>query len=325
MRQVGSLPSEAEAKRFTAFLITQQISAQAEQTPSGAWVVWSRDENDLQQAKQELAKFQENPNDTRYQGVEQQAQTLQKEAAERQQQLQKNVVQVRKDWGRTAGAGPNRKRPITLTLMGVAIVASFAGNFGNTPNGMIYSRLRFVEADTPQERVLAVGDPLRSIQQGQIWRLVTPIFLHGDPIHLVFNMLWMYQLGGILEWLLGPRKLLGLVLATAIFSNLAQALTPPGIGIPFNWNGEPTLLLDIGGSPFFVGMSGVVYALFGYVLVKSKFDPGCGLVLRQSTVIIMLAWLVLCMTPLISGIANMGHLSGLVVGAAIAYLPLLRR
>ena len=86
MRQVGSLPSEAEAKRFTAFLITQQISAQAAQTPSGAWVVWSRDENDLQQAKQELAKFQENPNDTRYQGVEQQAQTLQKEAAERQQQ-----------------------------------------------------------------------------------------------------------------------------------------------------------------------------------------------------------------------------------------------
>ena len=324
MRQVGSLPTEAEAKRFTAYLITKEISALAEQSPSGAWIVWSRNENDLSAAKSELARFIENPNAAIYQGVEEQALSLQRQQAERQQKLHKNVVQVRNDWSRSHG--PNRKRPITFTLMGVAIVASLAGNFGQQqPRGMIYSRLMFVEADSLEDRIQALSDPLASIKQGQVWRLITPIFLHGSPIHLIFNMIMMYQLGGIVEWIRGPRNFLGIVLATAVFSNLAQALTPPGIGIPFNWNGEPTLLLNIGGSPFFVGMSGVVYALFGYVLIKSKFDPSSGLVLRQSAVIFLLVWLVLCMTPLIPGIANMGHLAGLVSGGVIAYVSVLRR
>lgn len=324
MRQVGSLSSEADARRFTAYLITKEISALAEPTNNGGWIVWSRNENDLEQAKLELARFQENPHDKIYEGVEEQALTLQRQKAEQQQQRQKNLMQVRNDWSRSGGA--NRKRPITLTLMGVAVVASLWGNFGQSQSqNSVYNRLMFVQANTVEAKIQALNDPLASIKQGQVWRLITPIFLHGDTIHLIFNMIMMYQLGGIVEWIRGPRNFLGIVLATALFSNLAQALTPPGIGIPFNWNGEPTLLLNIGGSPFFVGMSGVVYALFGYVLIKSKFDPSSGLVLRQSAVIFLLVWLVLCMTPIIPGIANMGHLAGLVSGAAIAYIPLLRR
>lgn len=317
MRQVGSLPTESEAKRFTAYLITKDISALAEETQGGGWIVWSRNENDLPVAKTELEKFKEDPTSAVYDGVEQHASSIQQQEAERHEKIRKNVVQVRGRWSRGGGV-PSRKRPITLTLMGVAIVASLIGNFGmgSGPN-FVYDRLQFAPNSTIEEVAAALSDPLVMIKRGQVWRLITPIFLHGDAIHLVFNMVMMYQLGGIVEWMRGPRRYLAIVLGSALLSNMAQALTPPGVGIPN--------MIDIGGSPFFVGMSGVVYALFGYVLIKSKFDPNSGIRLRQSAIIILLAWLVLCMTPLIPRVANMGHLSGLIVGAVIAYIPLLRR
>ena len=51
MRQVGTLPSETQARRFAVWLVAQRIEAHAEQEQSG-WVVWVRDEDQL--AKQEV-------------------------------------------------------------------------------------------------------------------------------------------------------------------------------------------------------------------------------------------------------------------------------
>ena len=67
----------------------------------------------------------------------------------------------------------------------------------------------------------------------------------------------------------------------------------------------------------------MVYGLFGYAWMKSIFDPQPGFHLSQVTVIILMAWLVLCMTPAIGNIANVAHVVGLVVGAAFGYLPIL--
>ena len=84
------------------------------------------------------------------------------------------------------------------------------------------------------------------------------------------------------------------VLITAIISNLSEYLVT---------------------GPFFGGMSGVVYALFGYVWIKSKFDPGDGLFIDQSTAIILLAWFFLCFTMPVGtlsggGVANFAHAGG---------------
>ena len=81
----------------------------------------------------------------------------------------------------------------------------------------------------------------------------------------------------------------------------------------------------LGGWPFFGGMSGVVYGLFGYAWMKSTFDPQAGFRLSQITVIILMAWLVLCMTSAVGSVANVAHVVGLVVGAAFGYLPILWR
>ena len=52
-----------------------------------------------------------------------------------------------------------------------------------------------------------------SIQAGQVWRLVTPVFLHADlgsnPLHLLFNMLMLFDLGTLVERRLGSWRVCG--------------------------------------------------------------------------------------------------------------------
>jgi GlpG protein len=69
-------------------------------------------------------------------------------------------------------------------------------------------------------------------------------------------------------------------------------------------------------------MSGVVFALFGYIWMKSLHEPEQGMFVHPNTVTIMLFWLVLCMTGLVGPIANAAHVAGLVVGVVFGVFRL---
>ena len=71
---------------------------------------------------------------------------------------------------------------------------------------------------------------------------------------------------------------------------------------------------------FFLGMSGVVYALFGYIWMKGLYQPEQGMILHPNTITIMLFWLVLCMTGFVGPIANAAHFMGLAAGVAFGVL-----
>lgn len=60
------------------------------------------------------------------------------------------------------------------------------------------------------------------IFQGQWYRLVTSMFLHGGIDHLFNNMLLLYFLGEVLERKLGKLKYLGLYFSTGIIANLVS-------------------------------------------------------------------------------------------------------
>lgn len=140
---------------------------------------------------------------------------------------------------------------------------------------------------------------LPEIREGQVWRLVTPIFLHFNVLHLVFNMLWLWELGGMIERNQSHWSLLWLVLAFAVGSNLAQyAMSGPAFG----------------------GMSGVVYGLLGYAWIRGHFDPRSALFVPQPIVIMMVAWFVICLTGLLGPIANTAHGVGLALGMAWGWL-----
>jgi GlpG protein len=59
----------------------------------------------------------------------------------------------------------------------------------------------------------------------------------------------------------------------------------------------------------------VVYALFGYVWMKAKFQPTSGFHLDKQTVLWMVGWFVLCLTGALGNIGNVAHGVGFAVGA----------
>lgn len=184
----------------------------------------------------------------------------------------------------------SQSRPpiLTIVLIGLSVLASLAPLAGST--GALEPLL-----------IASPGSQgLPEVMRGEVWRLVTPIFVHFGFLHILFNMMWLWDLGGALERRKGPLFLGAFVLATGIASNLAQYL--------------------ITGSPLFGGMSGVVYGLLGYVWMQGRFNPDFGIALHQSTVVMMLGWYVLCWTGLLGPIANWAHTAGLLVGVAWGFL-----
>ncbi|MGV8837005.1 rhomboid family intramembrane serine protease [Cellvibrio sp.] len=143
-----------------------------------------------------------------------------------------------------------------------------------------------------------------SLARGEIWRLLTPAFLHFGIFHVLFNSLWMWDLGRRLEFFLGRWHFLLFFVITAVASNVVQ----------YVWSGSAN----------FGGMSGVVYALVGFIAVRQRLAPHPLVTVPPALIGFMLFWLVLCMTGavdyFISGsVANAAHVGGLVAGAIYAF------
>ncbi|MFZ6693204.1 rhomboid family intramembrane serine protease [Undibacterium sp. SXout20W] len=141
---------------------------------------------------------------------------------------------------------------------------------------------------------------LSDVMHGQLWRLVTPMFIHFGIMHLVFNLMWVWDLGRLIENKKGAGFYLVFVLSVGILSNLAQYFfTNP---------------------PYFGGMSGALYGMFGFIWIRGRYDATFADDLRKDTIVMMLGWFVLCWTGLLGPIANWAHTTGLIVGVSWAYL-----
>lgn len=147
---------------------------------------------------------------------------------------------------------------------------------------------------------------LPELFSGQLWRLITPIIIHFGILHIVFNTLWLYQLGSAIEQQQSSDRMFTLVMIIGVLSNLSE----------YFWSG-----------PIFGGMSGVVYGLLGYVWAQGKYNPRAGLGVDQATTLMMLAWFIICWMGVVGNIANMAHTVGLVAGVLLGliYSPQLWR
>ena len=177
--------------------------------------------------------------------------------------------------------------PVTMILMGICGVVALWSWLGTKEEVVDHF---FIATHFGSSR----RAPWEEIAGGQVWRLVTPIFLHFGLLHLVFNMLMLKDLGTAIERVMGPRTLLSLTLVGGVLGNVGQ----------WAWKG-----------PFFGGMSGVVYALFGYVWMKARFDPVPRFRVDSQMAMWMVGWFFLCaFTNLVGQVANMAHGVGLAVG-----------
>ncbi|TXY10796.1 rhomboid family intramembrane serine protease GlpG [Vibrio mimicus] len=145
----------------------------------------------------------------------------------------------------------------------------------------------------------ALHFPAQASQQWQIWRWVSHALLHFSVMHIAFNLLWWWQFGGDLEQRLGSLKLIKLFIVSAIISGAGQY-----------W---------VEGANF-GGLSGVVYALAGYLWVLGQRAPQLGLSIPRSLMGFMLIWLVLGFVQPFMAIANTAHLAGLISGVILAWM-----
>ncbi len=323
MRLIGEIDNVDHAERFAAYLKTKGIDAHLEQE-STTYQVWIRDEDRIEESIEFLDKFQTEPDAEKYRSAKTRALEIQRQEAKKRIQIQRNIVKVS-----NSGSVP-RRLPLTIMLIAISGLVALFTNFGakEKMNGPVFRALAFSAIDAPDSIQLiqdnnrnydALNVRLASIRRGQVWRLITPIFIHLGVIHLLFNMYWLFQLGGLIEDQCGTVFLGFLVVAVAIFSNFFQGVVPVDVG-----GASPGFLgeLLLNG---FGGMSGVIYGLFGYIWMKMIFDPGKRLNLPQSTIFILLAWLLFCMTPLatqyVGPVGNWAHAVGLVVGIVVGLLP----
>lgn len=137
---------------------------------------------------------------------------------------------------------------------------------------------------------------------GQYWRLLTPVFLHFGWLHIVFNCLWLWELGRRVEVVVGHFNALMICMVIALVSNVCQYV--------------------YGGPGLFGGMSGVVYGLLGFAWVAPLLHPAWQIQPQPAVMLFMVGWLVACLLGVIEAlgfgaIANAAHLAGILAGGVL--------
>jgi len=292
MRPIGRLQDENQAKRLGDFLYAKGIENQVDLDLHGAWEVWILDDVNIERAKQAFDQFARDPDDPRFMKA---AQT----AAQRKQQDPQAQVgkRVRTIDARTIFYAP----PVPIGILSIILIVICVGvailtNLGK--EGRFVQPLSITQQHSKDGYVYWQRG-LPEIRHGQVWRLFTPMFLHFGLLHIFFNMLWLRDLGSMIEARKSSWMLLVLVLVIAGTSNYAQYVIR---------------------GPNFGGMSGVVYGLLGYIWMQGKFNPASKLSLEPQTVTFMIVWFFLCLFELIPNVANTVHGVGLGVGIAWGFL-----
>ena len=184
-----------------------------------------------------------------------------------------------------------RRAPLTLVLIAVCcLLAIFAPLQAPTPLtlDLLYPDFSY------GTRTIVLSRVIDSFGFNELARMVTPILLHGGILHLLFNMMWLWELGPRIERAQSTVKLGITIVLLALTSNTVQYL--------------------YGGGNNFGGMSGVVFGLFSYIWMWQLIDPRKGLSLPASLIWFMLISLVVMTVLNLGFIANEAHMGGFIAG-----------
>jgi rhomboid protease GluP len=173
-------------------------------------------------------------------------------------------------------------------VVSLALMAACAFAFGfQVSNGSLEDRGKILHAGA-LERDLVTG-------QGEAWRMVSAMFLHGGLDHLIGNLLMLYILGMACEHGFGRPQFLALYVAAGLCGSLLSL---------------------VGGRPS-VGASGAIFGLAGALIVLFWRYRGRLHVRDQRVGIVLAVWAAyqLALGFLNPAVDNLAHLGGLLGGA----------
>ena len=289
MRRIGTLPTEREANTLRDYLFVQNIEADVEGEDDGTFAIWVHDDAHRDAATQLLEKFRVNAQSDEFRKIASDADRL-RSAQEKEEARRRSTVvdRARMGYEKTMfGAGM-----LTIVLIGICIVVGIYSQLGDNHFALRYLFIAWYPDD--------FSEKVQSFATGQVWRLLTPIFIHFGIMHLLFNAMWLKDFGSFIESRFSAVYLAVLVVALGVGSNFAQYV--------------------LSGSPWFGGMSGVNYGLFGFLWMRGRFDRDVMWRLNPTVVWTLMIWFVLCFTNLLGPVANIAHTAGLVLGAAWGFV-----
>ncbi|MEU6373792.1 rhomboid family intramembrane serine protease [Streptomyces sp. NPDC046909] len=151
--------------------------------------------------------------------------------------------------------------------------------------------------------VPVLGD-VEGVAEGQWYRLLTAMFLHGSYMHIIFNMLSLWWIGGPLEAALGRARYLALYFVSGLAGSALTYLLAE--------SNQPSL-----------GASGAIFGLFGATAIlmrRLRYDMRPVIALLVINLIFTFGW------PDIAWQAHIGGLvGGVVIGYAMVHAPRERR
>ena len=189
--------------------------------------------------------------------------------------------------------------PVTAALIGASVLAYLVVAYlGVTRYGYPWN----VALVAQPGQVLHLGELLPAlVARGQVYRLVTSMFLHAGLVHVAMNMLSLYFLGSFAEVSFGRARYLALYFLSGLASGIAYLY----------FGGFDTGAVGASGAIF-----GLVGGIFGYAIRRGSFsweNP----IIRQ---LIILTALNLWIGFSIPHISNTAHIGGIVGGAVYGWL-----
>ena len=150
-----------------------------------------------------------------------------------------------------------------------------------------------------------------SILQGELWRLVMPIFLHGGLLHILMNSWVLMDVGPQVEQAYGSARYLFLYVATGVFSFVVSTawilFRHSDLVVGFGEQGARRGLF-VG-----IGASGALMGLIGLLLAITTRRGGAYMQMLRAQLIRWVAY-ILVIGLLVRGIDNAAHLGGLAAG-----------
>ncbi|KAA1261778.1 Rhomboid protease GlpG [Rubripirellula obstinata] len=298
---------------------------------SGPWNLWVRDEVDVDEAKSAYKDFLESPESPKFDVPLADLPSRSNPGLARARQADRRQEKDRVKSARRRAASRDLNQldmpvgdvarqqsiPVVIGIIIISVVMSLSTNFSKpranrlgteTLEQKIYRATSFVDRDLYRSEG---GDSFASVRKGEVWRFVTPMFLHGDEFHLAFNMLWIFFLGSVIEKLHGSLFFAVLVTLTQLGGMALQ------VGLP----AEDWVPQSLHGSPFVVGASGAVYGLFGFLLVRPWVDGDYPINLVPINVVLMFVMLFAGILEFVPNVANGAHLGGLIAGLVLGAIP----
>lgn len=194
--------------------------------------------------------------------------------------------------GRGVGFGPMGMTPVVKGLLianvAVFLVQTLAGGGMNGRIGLVSQ--------------LGAFTPYQAVNQFQIWRFGTYMFLHGGLGHIAFNMFGLWMFGSQIEALWGQRTFLTYYLLCGLGGSILYGL--------FN-------LVGMGAHTYMLGASA---AVFGVLLAYGMMFPNNVILImfilpmKAKYAVLLFGLIELLSIPGNSGIANLAHLGGMLAG-----------